>query len=85
MKESVVNLQAAMLLRDAVRRRGHDTVMTRENNTRVSLQRRCTVADEHQVDVFVSLHCNSDGPKAHGFEVWTTPLSPRKTCAEYGT
>lgn len=84
LKESVVNLEAAGLLRDELRRRGHDVVMTRDNNTRVPLERRCRVSDEHQVEVFCSIHCNDDGrgegrgtggggPRGHGFEVWTTP------------
>ena len=73
LRESVVNLTAACLLREKLRMRGHDVVMTRDNNTRVPLDRRCRISDEHQVDVFCSLHCNSDGPTAHGFEVWTTP------------
>jgi len=86
LKESVVNLTAAGLLRDTLRWHGHDVVMTRDNNTRVPLDRRCRVSDDHQVDVFCSIHCNDDGKgsrdreikgssggRAHGFEVWTTP------------
>jgi len=66
LRESVVNLTAACLLREKLRMRGHDVVMTRDNNTRVPLDRRCRISDEHQVDVFCSLHCNDDGRRGLG-------------------
>jgi N-acetylmuramoyl-L-alanine amidase len=36
----------------------------------VTLAQRVAIANNAHVDLFVSVHCNANGPTARGFEVW---------------
>lgn len=74
-RESVVNLGIARMMADEIRMRGHKAVLTREHNTDVTLARRCRIANEQMADAFVSVHCNADGPEAHGVETYHYPGS----------
>lgn len=72
-REAALNLRVAEKVASLFSSYGQKPMMTRTNNTCLTLERRAGVANEHQVDVFVSIHCNSaENPKATGFEVWTT-------------
>lgn len=66
--ESNVNLDVALLLRDILENRGFKVIMTHDTNTkpadapsfyRVSLEDRSSLANSNDVDLFISLHCNS--------------------------
>lgn len=65
--ESDVNLSVALLLRDELEKRGFNIIMTHDSNTppngesnyRVSLDSRTSMANSNNVDLFISLHCNS--------------------------
>jgi len=76
--EKYITLSVALKLRDLLKSRGIDVIMTRETDKDVrtakqpnELQARCDVANKAGADYFVSIHCNaSDDPKAHGTETW---------------
>lgn len=57
--------------------RGLEAVMTREDGTFIPLPDRSRLANELEMDLFVSIHCNADPdedapgmPEARGEEVW---------------
>lgn len=53
---------------------GHAVFRTRINDTTLSLEQRCEIANEEKADLFLSVHCNAaENPAGHGFEVWTSP------------
>lgn len=54
-------------------------VMTREDDTFISLDDRCTIANLAKADLFVSLHRNS-AENASGVEVWVHSDEPQPDC-----
>lgn len=71
------NLRLALAVRDILTQEGIAVVMTRDNDTDISLADRCVFADEANASVFVSMHRNSGG--GSGIEVW---INSRPTAAE---
>ena len=82
--EKDVTLRLAKMLSDRMQRRpSHELLatplMTRTDDSYVSLTERCRIANHihrtvDRVAAFVSLHCNSfTAPAANGVEVWTSP------------
>lgn len=69
LKESVINLEVAHLLDVLLSASGNSTLLTREEEIAVELGARTTRANDWGADVFCSIHCNSNGPSAHGVEV----------------
>lgn len=66
--EYEVNLEVSLKLRDELRKRGYQVVMTRESN-QVSLSNvdRAQIADKSHADIFIRVHCNSLNSSAtHG-------------------
>lgn len=63
------NLALALLVRDKLREKGVDAVMTRDEDEYVSLKKRCFIANMKQAQVFVALHRNS-AEGAQGVEIW---------------
>lgn len=62
--ESDVNLAVALKLRDILVSRGFEVIMTHESNdtavvSLLSLNERCYMANSNDVDLYISLHCNS--------------------------
>jgi N-acetylmuramoyl-L-alanine amidase len=57
--EDFVTLDIARRMRTEMHRRGFTTVMTREADETVSLQRRAAIANTGAADVFVSIHLNA--------------------------
>ncbi|MBE6771879.1 MAG: N-acetylmuramoyl-L-alanine amidase [Ruminococcaceae bacterium] len=63
------NLNLALLVEEKLGLMGIDAVLTRDDDTFISLEKRCMVANLRQAQLFVSLHRNSaDG--ANGVEIW---------------
>ncbi|MBO5070686.1 MAG: N-acetylmuramoyl-L-alanine amidase [Roseburia sp.] len=62
------NLQIAKAVASYLENKDVAVVMTREDDTFLSLQERCDIANREQVDYFVSLHRN-DGD-GYGAEIW---------------
>ncbi|NPV52235.1 MAG: N-acetylmuramoyl-L-alanine amidase [Firmicutes bacterium] len=70
-KEADINLAVAMKLKTELAERGIPTVMTRDDDTFVSLQDRASKANAANAAVFISLHCNSaQNREANGAEVY---------------
>jgi len=76
--EKDVNLSVAQALARHLRRNDLDVVLTRDDDSHLSLAERAEIANAAGGDLFVSLHCNgwfNEG--AHGIETYF--LSPAKT------
>jgi len=58
-EEDDINLMVGYLLRCDLERSGFDVIMTREKDNHVSLQNRCDIANNSDVDLFVSIHCDA--------------------------
>lgn len=63
-----VVLRAERLLRGKL-----NIILTRKDDTFVSLGGRCAISNKQPVDYFLSIHCNSATNPAEGFEVFTSP------------
>jgi N-acetylmuramoyl-L-alanine amidase len=69
--EKDVNLDVALTLRSYLEDRGAEVVMTRDGDYYVSLDERCTIANNAGADIFVSIHCNSySSSTANGIETY---------------
>lgn len=63
------NLEVAKLVKKYLEQQGIKTIMTRENNTNISLRQRCKIANRKEADIFVSIHRNS-ADTGNGIEIW---------------
>lgn len=63
-------LKVAKLVEKYLEEQGIKTVMTRDNDTNVSLKQRCKFANKKEADLFVSIHRNS-AEQGNGIEIWT--------------
>jgi len=70
------NLRMVLAVRDILEENGIPVVLTREDDTFLTLDERCKFANQHGVSVFVSLHRNSGG--GTGTEVWIESDKPAK-------
>ena len=69
--EKPYTLDTALRLQRALRARGFRTVMTRSDDTFVSLPNRVAIADAYPGAIFVSVHYNSGARSAaHGYETY---------------
>ena len=69
--EKPYTLDTALRLQRALRARGFRTVMTRSDDTFVSLPNRVAIADSYRNAIFVSVHYNSGARSAaHGYETY---------------
>jgi len=67
LKEAHVNLDIAERLSKLLLPT-HSFLLTRPKEVYVGLSARCDIANDWDADIFVSIHCNSDGPTAVGIE-----------------
>jgi N-acetylmuramoyl-L-alanine amidase len=70
-------LELGRLIQDSMP--GVKVVYTRKTNVFVELADRAGIANKHNADLFISVHCNAAAPNAYGTEVWT--MGPHKTDA----
>lgn len=63
------NLDLALKVKTELEKRDIKVIMTREDDTFVSLKDRCKTANKGRADLFVSLHRNSSSDGT-GIEVW---------------
>ena len=77
LQEKNVVLQISLLASDALRLRGYEVVLTRDDDSYVSLTKRCEIANFAKANIFVSVHVNADPdedlpgmPEAKGEEIW---------------
>lgn len=70
-------LRLSLLVREILEERGYTVVMTRDNDSDVSLADRCKIANKARASLFVSIHRNSStSPDATGMEMWVHSSSP---------
>ena len=70
-------LRLSLLVRDILEERGYTVVMTRDDDSDVSLNDRCKIANKARASLFVSIHRNSSTSKeATGMEMWVHSSSP---------
>lgn len=71
------NLRLSLLVRDILEERGYTVVMTRNDDSDVSLEDRCKIANKARASLFVSIHRNSStSPDAVGIEMWVHSMNP---------
>ncbi len=71
------NLRLSLLVRDILEERGYTVVMTRDDDSDVSLEDRCKIANKARASLFVSIHRNSStSPDAVGIEMWVHSMNP---------
>lgn len=63
------NLRIALLVRDNLEAKGIRVYMTRDDDTFLSLEERCALANKKKCTLFVALHRNS-AESGSGVEVW---------------
>lgn len=70
-REAEVNLQVALHLRELLQEVGATVIMTRVDDSYVSLSMRSQIANESRADFFISLHHNGiDNPKVNYTSTW---------------
>ena len=77
-KEKDVVLSIASYVRDYLKKRGYDVLMTRSGDYFISLRRRTRFANQKKADLFISIHANaSKNKRAKGVETYF--LSPTRS------
>ena len=70
-------LRLSLLVRDILEERGYTVVMTRDDDSDVSLADRCKIANKARASLFVSIHRNSSSSSsATGVEMWIHSTMP---------
>ena len=79
-KEKTVNLEFALILGKKLEKKGYNIIYTRKKDIFIPLEERSILANSKNVDIFISIHCNSY-PKdtAHGLEVYYLDLAKSKS------
>ncbi len=71
LREAEANLQVAFYLRERLQQVGATVIMTRVDDSYVSLSRRSQIANESRADFFISLHHNSiSTPETNYTSTW---------------
>ncbi|RKU38921.1 hypothetical protein C6496_05320 [Candidatus Poribacteria bacterium] len=71
LREAEVNLRVAFHLRELLQKAGVTVIMTRVDDSYVSLPMRSQIANESDADFFISLHHNGiDNPKVNYTSTW---------------
>ncbi len=69
------NLALALLVEEKLDDMGVDVILTRDDDSYVSLEKRCRIANRKKALLYISLHRNSaDGAK--GVEIWVSDSKP---------
>ena len=69
------NLALALLVKNELDDMGVDVILTRDDDSYVSLEKRCRIANRKKALLFVSLHRNS-AYGADGAEIWVNGSKP---------
>lgn len=70
-EEKEINLQIGLALRDRLLQMGYEVLMTREEDTEISLEERVAIANEAGADAYVSIHQNAwEDSGVSGIETW---------------
>lgn len=79
------DLRLTLAVRDKLEKMGIKTVLTREDDSDVTLKDRCKIANKNGCTLFVSIHRNSaENETAQGIEAWVarSPKGGEKALAE---
>ncbi len=63
------NLDVVLAVKNELEKRDIKVILTRKDDTFISLEKRCQIANFRKVERFVSIHRNS-GKNGNGVEVW---------------
>ncbi len=63
------NLKMILQIKKELEKYDIKVILTRNEDTYVSLEKRCQIANWKRADLFISLHRNS-GQKGNGMEIW---------------
>jgi N-acetylmuramoyl-L-alanine amidase len=70
-QEKHLNMSTTQMVKNFLEQFGHKVIMTRDNDTFISLEKRAAFANEKKPQLFVSIHYNSAPSKeAEGIEVY---------------
>lgn len=77
------NLRLTLAVKERLEQKGVNVIMTREDDSDVTLKERCRIANKARCDFFLSIHRNS-AVSGSGFEAWITrePKGNEKEVAE---
>ncbi len=82
--EKDITLAVTLLAAEKLRAEGVTVILTRKDDTDVSLDRRCRIANDASADLFVSVHCNSyEDSSISGFEGYYHNGTKGQRLAEY--
>ena len=85
-REKDVALAIARTLAERLRELGFTVVLTRKDDTYVSLDERTRIANEARADLFVSVHCNAArSRKLAGVETWTLNVASDRYATRLAT
>ncbi len=71
------NLALALLVAEKLKEKDIDVGLTRDDDSFISLAKRCKIANFKKAQLFVSLHRNSAN-NANGVEIWVSSKKPEK-------
>ncbi len=75
LQEKTINLRVAKYLKEELEQMGFNVILTRSQDSSLSLAERTNIAKKHNADLFVSIHANSNhSQKVNGAEIYY--LSP---------
>lgn len=77
------NLRLALQVQKQLEAKGIQVLMTRENDTKLTLEDRCYIANKKDATLFVSIHRNSAAASANGIEIWTANKGTGNELANY--
>lgn len=70
-QEKEITLRVSQELAELLRARDYEVLLTRTDDSFVPLSERAKLANAHEADLFLSIHCNaSDSGRLKGFEVY---------------
>jgi N-acetylmuramoyl-L-alanine amidase len=67
-RESLINLSVCRRLGELLRAAGCTVHLTRSTDVFIAINERARMSNNFKANIFVSVHCNSDGPTAIGVE-----------------
>lgn len=86
LREKDVALAIARVLADRLRAFGFGVVLTRKDDSYVSLDERTRIANQARADLFVSVHCNAARRRAlSGVETWTLNVASDRYATRLAT
>lgn len=70
------DLTIGLKVQEALQEAGVEVIMTRSDDSFLSLQERCDFANDNEADLFVSLHRNAYDDDISGIEIWVHNKKP---------